>query len=181
MRWACFLIIAIAFLGCIATPVAAEGSTVLSISASPNPAHAGDVITLNGSITGIQTIAIYLFITGPDLDLRGVTLDNLNIPAGHGLFTTAPVDMNTGRWSYLWDTSVILGDLKPGNYTVHVVSSPFDRLRYTKGDSATTGIEILPSENPVTEVPLDPFLPVVACGIVAVSGLLESRIQRKRK
>lgn len=181
MRRACFLIIAVALFGCIAAPAEAAGTTVLSISASPNQVHAGDVISLNGSITGIQTIAVYLFIIGPDLDARGVTLDNLNIPAGRGLFTTAPVDMNTGRWSYLWDTSVILGDLKPGNYTVYVVSSPVDRLRYSKGDSANVGIEILPSENPVTEVPLDPVLPVIACGLITSWGFCVSQVRKKRK
>ncbi len=33
-----------------------------------------------------------------------------------------------------WDTSVILGTLKPGNYTIYVESSPLDRLRiYERG------------------------------------------------
>ncbi len=89
MRWVCFLIFTAALLGVMATPVAA--STVLSISASPQQAHIGDVVMLNGTVSGITTIAVYLFVTGPELDVRGVTLDNLNIPAGRGLFTTAPV------------------------------------------------------------------------------------------
>ena len=54
-------------------------------------------------------IAVYLFITGPGLDTRGVTLENLNIAAGRGLFTTAPVNLSNGCWTYQWDTSVILG------------------------------------------------------------------------
>jgi len=90
----------------------------------PQQVHIGDVVTLNGTITGITTIAVYLFVTGPELDERGVTLDNLNIPAGRGLFTTAPVNMNDGSWTYSWDTSVILGTLNPGTYTVYVESSP---------------------------------------------------------
>jgi hypothetical protein len=64
-----------------------------------------------------MTIAVYLFIVGQDLHPPGVILDNLNIPAGRGMFTTAPVNMGTGNWKYDWDTSLILGNLKPGNYT----------------------------------------------------------------
>jgi hypothetical protein len=74
------LIIAIALPVAVAIPVAA--ATELTISASPYQAHIGDTITLNGTVTGITTIAVYLFVIGPELDTRGVTLDNLNIPAG---------------------------------------------------------------------------------------------------
>jgi hypothetical protein len=169
MRWVCFLIFTAALLGVIATPVAA--STVLSISASPQQAHIGDIVTLNGTVSGITTIAVYLFVTGPDLDTRGVTLDNLNIPAGSGLFTTAPVQMSDGSWTYSWDTSVILGTMKPGKYTVYVESSPLNRLRYMSGDFATVDIEFLPSDKSVTETPLEPALPLIAVGFVAILGL----------
>ena len=64
MRWLCILIIAIAFLGAVVTPVAA--TTELTISASPQQAHVGDTVTLNGTVTGITTIAVYLFVIGPD-------------------------------------------------------------------------------------------------------------------
>jgi len=173
MRWVCFLIFTAALLGVIATPVAA--STVLSISASPQQAHIGDIVTLNGTVSGITTIAVYLFVTGPDLDTRGVTLDNLNIPAGRGLFTTAPVQMSDGSWIYSWDTSVILGTMKPGKYTVYVESSPLDRLRYMGGDFATVDVEFLPSDKPVTGTPLEPALPLIAVGFVAILGLWRYR------
>ena len=74
----------------------------MTISAAPDQAHLGDVITLHGRVTGVNTIAVYLFLTGPGLDPRGVTLENLNVPAGSGLFTTAPVNLSDGRWSYSW-------------------------------------------------------------------------------
>jgi hypothetical protein len=179
MRWLRFLIITIAFLGVITLPVTA--ATVLTISASPQQAHIGDTVTLNGNISGITTIAVYLFVIGPDLDTRGVTLDNLNIPAGRGLFTTAPVQLSDGSWSYTWDTSVILGEMKPGNYTVYVVSSPLDRSRYAREDFATAKIEFLPSDKPSPETPLGPAVPVIAVGIGAVLGLWGSRMQGKRK
>jgi len=178
MRWLCFLVITAALLGAIAMPVAAA---VLTISASPQQAHIGDIVILNGTVSGITTIAVYLFVIGPDLDTRGVTLDNLNIPAGRGLFTTAPVQLSDGSWTFTWDTSVILGEMKPGKYTVYVVSSPLDRLRYVREDFATAEIEFLASDKPVAEIPLEPAIPVIAVGGGAVLGLYMSRIQGKRK
>lgn len=178
MRWVHLLIISVALAGIIASPVAA--ATVLTISATPHQAHIGDVVTLNGTVSGITTIAVYLFVTGPDIDTRGVTLDNLNIPAGRGLFTTAPVQMTDGTWKYTWDTSVILGEMKPGKHTIYVVSSPIDRLRYVAGDFATVDVEFLPSDKPVAETPLDPAIPVIAVGIGAGLGLCLSRMQGKR-
>jgi hypothetical protein len=179
MRWLSILVITITLLGAIAMPVAA--APVLTISASTNQSHIGDIVTLNGTVSGITTIAVYLFVIGPDLDTRGVTLDNLNIPAGRGLFTTAPVQLSEGTWTYTWDTSVILGELKPGKYTVFVVSSPLDRSRYAREDFATAEIEFLPSDKPSPEAPLGPAIPVIAVGIGAVLGLCVFRMQGKRK
>ena len=172
MRWICFLVISAAVLGAIATPVTA--ATMLTISASPLVAHIGDVVTLNGTVTGITTIAVYLFVDGPDLDPRGVTLDNLNIAAGRGLYTTAPVQLADGSWRYTWDTSVILGEMKPGLYTVYVASSPIDRLRYSSEDFATADVEFLPPDKPVEETPLSSVIPVIAVIIAAGTGLCMS-------
>jgi hypothetical protein len=167
MRRALLLFILAAALLCAVVPVA--GAVTLTLNASENRAHIGDTITLSGSVTGIKTIAVYLFVIGPDLDNRGVTLDNLNIPAGHGLFTTAPVHLENGTWTYTWDTAVILGNLKPGTYTIYVVSSPVDRLRFVRGEYTTTEIEFLPSEIPTNEVPLGPYVPIVA---LVIAGLV---------
>ena len=179
MRWACLLVITVALLGVVTTPVAAI--TTLTISASPQQVHIGDVVTINGTVSGITTIAVYLFVTGPDLDSRGVTLENLNIPAGRGLFTTAPVKLSDGSWTYTWDTSVILGEMTPGKYTVYVLSSPVDRLRYIREEVATTGVEFLASDKPVTETPIEPVIPVIAVGVAASLGVCVSRQQEKRK
>ncbi len=179
MKWECLLLISVALMGAIAIPVAA--APILSISATPHQAHIGDVITLNGTVSGIKTIAVYLFVTGPDLDTRGVTLDNLNVPAGRGLFTTAPVQMSDGSWTYTWDTSVIIGEMRPGKYTIYVVSSPVDRLRYVSEDFATVDVELLASDKPAAESPLEPVVPVVAVGITAVLGFCMSRVQRKKE
>ena len=179
MRWIGLLVITLALLGASAMPVAA--ASVLTISASPHQTHIGDTVTFNGTVSGITTIAVYLFVIGPDLDTRGVTLDNLNIPAGRGLFTTAPVQLSDGSWTYTWDTSVILGEMKPGKYTVYVVSSPLDRSRYVREDFATAEVEFFASDKPVAETPIGPGIPVLAVGVGAVLGLCLTRMQRKMK
>jgi hypothetical protein len=159
------LLVAVVFT--LSVPVA--GAIGLTIDAMPKDPHIGDTVTLSGTITGINTIAVYLFVTGPGLDPRGATLDNLNIPTGRGLFTTAPVNMVNGSWSYAWDTSVILGSLKPGEYTIHVVSSPVERMRFSEGESASVGLTFRPLPPSNAEAPSDPVLPMAACGI---SGIL---------
>ena len=150
----------------LTVPVA--GAIELTIDATPADLHIGDTVTLAGTVSGINTIAVYLFVTGPGLDPRGVSLDNLNIPADRGLITTAPVNMKNGTWSYEWDTSVILGTLKPGTYTVHVVASPVERLRFNEDESASVGVSFLPAQKSPAETPLDPVLPMAACGISVI-------------
>ena len=178
MRRAKLLSILAVVLLCVLIPAA--GAVPLTLNASENKAHVGDTITLSGTVTGIKTIAVYLFVIGPGLDNRGVTLDNLNIPAGRGLFTTAPVHMENGTWSYTWDTAVILGDLKPGAYTIYVVSSPVDRLRFVNGEFTKTEIIFLPSEQPTNEIPLAPVLPVVALVITGVVVLGYGGMRQKK-
>jgi len=154
------------------------GAQTVTITASPAGAHIGDTVFLNGTVSGIHTIAVYLFVMGPDLDSRGVTLENLHIPAGHGLFTTAPVNLENGTWQYAWDTSVILGSMNPGKYTIYVVTSPVDRERFSNDGYASADVIFLPSENEPTPVPLPPGIAVVAVGI-AMAGFMAFR-QRKK-
>jgi hypothetical protein len=142
----------------------------MEINASPIQAHIGDTVTLTGTVSGLKTIAVYLFVTGPDLDNRGVTLENLNIPAGRGLFTTAPVNLNDGTWEYVWDTSVILGTINPGTYMVYVVSTPVDRLRFAKGEYAKAEVEFIDSDIPANEVPVDALVPIAALFIAFCAG-----------
>lgn len=156
-------------------PVSAESQIPppapgLTISAAPTDVRIGDTIVLNGTVTGINTIAVYLYVTGEGLDPRGVSLENLNIAAGRGLFTTAPVFMNNGSWSYVWDTSIITGNLKPGNYTVYVVGSPHDRLRSIPQETAAVDIRFSPAEEAGEKTPLSPFAVIGA--LAAAMGLL---------
>jgi hypothetical protein len=175
MRPACFLAI-IAATMLLAVPV--SGIVTLTASASPAIAHVGDTISLNGTVNGTPTIVVFLFVTGPGLDERGVALDNLNIPAGRGMFTTAPVYLSNGSWYYTWDTSVILGTLQPGTYTVYVLDDPVDRRRFVQAEYATAEITFLPSEKPTAAAPLDPFLPFIA---LAGTGCLLGLVGMKKE
>ena len=172
MRKALLLVVAACIL-CGMMPLASAVS--MEINATPSVVHIGDTVTLKGSVSGLKTIAVYLFVNGPDLDNRGVTLENLNYPAGRGLFTTAPVNLDDGTWEYEWDTSVILGTLQPGTYTVHVVSTPVDRLRFAKGEVAQTEIEFLPSGTSPNEVPLDPIVTLAALITLSCAGTVLMR------
>ncbi|MFA5331302.1 MAG: hypothetical protein WC342_02880 [Methanoregula sp.] len=169
MRGLPCVVAAVALL-CLIVPVPAWAAPSVTINATPDIAHLGDTITLSGTVTGIQTIVVFLFVTGPDLDSRGVTLDNLNIPAGHGLFTTAPVDMDRGTWTYDWDTSVILGNMNPGKYKVFVVTSPVDRLRSGEVSYATADVTFLPPETSENPIPLSPLTAIFAFVIIAGGG-----------
>lgn len=141
----------------------------LAITAHPAQAHIGDTIILNGTVSGINTIAVYLYLTAPGLDPRGVALENLNIAAGRGLFTTAPVKMGDGTWTYVWDTSIIIGTMEPGTYTVHVVASPLDRFRSQPQESATAEIDFQPPQKSSTRSPLPAAVPALA---LLVAGAL---------
>jgi len=145
---------------------AAEAQNV-TINATPSVIHLGDTVLLTGNVSGVHTIAVYLFLAGPDLDSRGVTLENVNVPAGRGLFTTAPVNMKDGTWIYPWDTSVILGNLNPGTYTVYVVTTPVDHERFGTGSYASARITILPEKAEPTPLPVSPWTALVALGVAA--------------
>ncbi|MCX6689961.1 MAG: hypothetical protein NTZ39_09795 [Methanoregula sp.] len=175
MKWCIPVVIVLEIFLCL---VPSAGALLININASPADPHIGDTVMLRGNVTGIKTIAVYLFLVGQDLDPYGVTLDNLNIPAGRGLFTTAPVNLDNGSWNYEWDTSAILGELKPGKYTIYAVISPMDRLRLVAEERATAEITFLPSDKPVTEVPLSPAVPVAA---VFIAGLIVCCAMHRRE
>ncbi|MFA7303907.1 MAG: hypothetical protein WC015_05320 [Methanoregula sp.] len=160
------ILVALGILVCL---VPSAGAITIDINATPAEPHIGDTVIISGNVTGLKTIAVYLYVKGQDLDPHGVILDNLNIPAGRGMFTTTPVNMGDGSWEYAWDTSVILGTLKPGRYTVYVMVSPMDRFRFVPEEQATVDLTFLPSNKPENEVPLSPAIPVMA---VFFSGLI---------
>lgn len=121
-------VLALVFLMVSSVPVIA--SAVMTLEISPDLPVIGDRVLLQGKTSGDRTIAIYLILSGPGLDRRGVTLENVNLPAGQGYFTSAHVSPD-GTWMYEWNTAFIAGTLEPVTYTVHAVEVPINLQRIT--------------------------------------------------
>jgi hypothetical protein len=119
----------------------------LSISASPGVSYIGDRIELSGTTEARNIIAVYLFVTGPGLDSRGVCLENLNLPAGLGYFSQARVNPD-GSFRYEWNTAYLAGRLEPGTYTVYVVNAPLNLHRLGMSARAVTNVTFADRESP---------------------------------
>jgi hypothetical protein len=74
-------------------------------------AYYGDTIHLQGYSCGSPTV--YLFLTGPNLPVNGVALNDLSSQADEGHFTTVSVDDND-HWLYKWATNMMNGRLDEG-------------------------------------------------------------------
>ena len=76
---------------------------------------------------------MYLFLTGPNLPVNGVALNDITARADKGYFTEVSVDSND-HWEYPWGTNAIDERLDAGTYTVWVVNRPLDRSQLAKAD-----------------------------------------------
>jgi hypothetical protein len=101
---------------------------------------------------------VYLFLTGPNLPVNGVALDNINQRADEGGFTKVPVDGGTDMWTYDWGTNNLGGRLDAGTYTVWVVDGPNDRSSLVNADYATISVT-LSSPALSVETPGTPAVP----------------------
>jgi hypothetical protein len=100
-------------------------------SAAGIQASIGENIPLSGYSYGGQTV--YLYVTGLNLPVNGVALDDITKRADQGLFTRVQVDSNN-HWEYTWGTGNVGGRLDAGTYTVWVVNGPNDRSRLNEAD-----------------------------------------------
>jgi hypothetical protein len=114
------------------------------IAAGVTQTYLGDIVKLSGYSYGDT---VYLFLTGPNLPVNGVALDNINRLADQGGAT--PVDVNAdGHWSYDWDTGSAGGTLDAGAYTVWVADRRTDRSHLSTADYSTIAISLsVPSLN----------------------------------
>jgi hypothetical protein len=117
--------------------------------------YMGDIVTLQGYSTGSPTV--YLFLTGPNLPVNGVALDNINARADEGHFTEVDVDSND-HWIYQWGTNSVGGRLDEGAYTVWVVDSPTDRS-HLDGTSYRTISVGLDSPGIIIDTPVATLVP----------------------
>lgn len=152
------------------------GTAGISIDATPRDAHIGDRIHINGTTDGKNLLAVFLFVTGPGLDRAGVTLENVNLKAGQGYFTSAFVNPD-GSFIYDWDTSFIAGNLVPGTYRIYVVNVPLNLERLTDTDSiAVCSTELTFRKPPARNIP--GFGPSVFLGLIAGISIVLWRRQR---
>lgn len=110
-----------------------------SASAAPIQASIGDIVPLSGYSYGSQTV--YLFLTGPNLPVNGVALNDISKRAEYGGFTRVQVD-GDDRWSYKWGTANIGGRLDEGTYTIWVVNGPNDRSHLSEAEYSTISVTL---------------------------------------
>jgi len=126
--------------------ITARGAVVLivmlaffsgAIAAGATQTYLGNIVKLSGYSYAGDTV--YLFLTGPNLPVNGVALDNINRLADQGGATQADVDAD-GHWSYDWNTGTVGGTLDAGAYTVWVADRRTDRSHLSTADYTTIAI-----------------------------------------
>jgi len=101
--------------------------------------YIGDTIIIQGYLFGSPTVD--LFLTGSNLPVNGVALNDITARADEGHFTEVSVDSND-HWEYSWGTNAIGGRLDAGIYTAWVVDRPNDRSLLAKADYSTITIRL---------------------------------------
>jgi hypothetical protein len=138
----------IILIGCLLLAGGAVAATGIQV-------YMGDIVTLQGYSTGSPTV--YLFLTGPNLPVNGVALDNINARADEGHFTEVDVDSND-HWIYLWATNSAGGKLDAGAYTVWVVDNPTDRSHLDGASYRTISVG-LDTPGITVNTPVTPLVP----------------------
>jgi hypothetical protein len=109
-------------------------------SATGIQAYMGDTIPLSGYSP--TSPWVYLFLTGPNLPVNGVALNDITRRADEGGFTVVSVAGEDDRWSYNWHTSEVNGRLDEGTYTVWVVNGPNDRSHLQNAEYGTISVTL---------------------------------------
>jgi PEGA domain len=99
----------------------------------------GETVPLSGYASGSNWV--YLYLTGPNLPVNGVTLNDVTKRADQGYFTKVAVDGND-YWSYKWSTSNVGGRLDEGTYTIWVVNGPNDLSHLSEADYGTIAVTL---------------------------------------
>jgi len=101
----------------------------------------GDPVPLAGVAPGADLV--YLFLTGPNLPVNGVRLDDISAPVISGdpsSFTWTSVD--DYRWEYTWYTRTKGGILDAGTYTIFIVTTPVGRRDLAGSEYATIMVSL---------------------------------------
>ncbi|MDE2443600.1 MAG: hypothetical protein O0X49_04380, partial [Methanocorpusculum sp.] len=107
------------------------GGLTIATTDSGRSYYLGQEIKLTGTNTDSDTT--YLFLTGPNLNPAGISLD------GTGTFSKAPVSSDN-TWTYTWDTGS--SGLDIGTYTIYAVGSKSDKFQLAGTQYATLSIQL---------------------------------------
>ncbi|MDK2989944.1 MAG: hypothetical protein PWR16_1473 [Methanoculleus sp.] len=117
-----------------------EGAVTVTASGT-GVYYIGEEITLSGTCTDNNTV--YLFMTGPNLNGNGVSLDE-NLPAvvsgTESSFTRGGIEVEADdTWSFDWNTANLGRSLDAGGYTIYAAAEPQGRndLSGVKYDSVS--------------------------------------------
>ena len=123
-----------------------------TVSAAGIQAYTGETVPLSGYSP--TSNYVYLFLTGPNLPVNGVALNDITKRADEGGFTVVSVDGTNDRWSYNWHTGSVNGRLDEGTYTVWVVNGPNDRSNLQNAEYGTISVTLgSPTISIITQTP----------------------------
>jgi hypothetical protein len=111
-----------------------------TVSAAGIQAYMGETVPLSGYSPTSNNV--YLFLTGPNLPVNGVALNDITKRADEGGFTVVSVDGMNDMWSYNWHTGSVNGRLDAGTYTVWVVNGPNDRSNLQNAEYGTISVTL---------------------------------------
>lgn len=159
-------------------PVGAAYS--FNLSSSSDQATNGNSLTLKGTVQGLETTSVYLFVTGPGLDRDGATLEDIREASGSltGMFTLVQVNIGNGTFQYTWDTSPFRTSMQPGEYTVYVTAAPMGLARLSESGEpfGSKTILFLGSDETLppatTQSPLPPVLVLIAPALALLVATL---------
>ncbi len=120
--------------------VAVERGVVTLTASGTGVYYVGEEIVLSGTNTDNTTT--YLFLTGPNLPVGGVRLDNVTasvVDDSAASFTLAGVRYDD-IWEYRWDTSAIGPSLDSGCYTIYAVSAPRSKGNLADAEYSTASV-----------------------------------------
>ena len=129
--------------------------------------YSGDEITFSG--TNSETIATYLFITGPNLPKDGGQMMSPRAPVDPedpSTFARADVDPDE-NWEYTWETADL--DLDPGAYTIYAVSTMTSKAGLRGMETASSDTDV-PLYSTVSVLMKKPFIRADADPAGAAAG-----------
>lgn len=151
----------------------------ISLDAHPLTPFIGERVYISGHSDIPNTIAVYLFVTGPGLNRAGATLENLQLKAGSGYFTSAFVHPD-GTFEFEWNTAFIVGHLVPGTYRIYAVNVPLNLDRITDMDEIAMDYkEVTFQKPPSKDVGIGWGVPMAAL-LIAVSFLYAGQREERQ-